>query len=129
MMPCKLKKCSEYKKCLLKKNPFQDGKICQGYLQYINQDISLKKGQSFEIPFTSANIKEEYLQEQIVFQGFSDRGKLIIQLYFFDKATPSEIASQLYCSEQYVYKVISQCKKFLKSFIGKKVKTVKKRKK
>lgn len=115
---CKLKKCPEYKKCLLKKNPFQDGKICKGYLKYINQDIAKRKGSSFEISFTSANIKEHFLQEQVIFQTFSDRGKLIIQLYFFDKLSPHDIADQLYCSEQYVYQVIRQCTSFLYMIIG-----------
>lgn len=119
---CVLKKCPEYKTCLIKKNPFQQGKICKGYLQYINQDISKRKGSSFEISFSTANIKEEHLQDQVVFQPFSDRGKLIIQLFFFDKLSPAIIAEQLYCSEQFVYQVIRQCKAFLITMIGKKKK-------
>lgn len=116
-MSCKLKKCSEYKTCLLKKNPFQDGKICKGYKDYINQDLIKSKGGSFEVSFTSANIRENFLQEQFVFQGFSDRARLIAKLFFFDRLSPTVIAEDLYCSEQYVYQVVRQCKDCLNAFL------------
>lgn len=119
-MACKLKKCSEYKDCKLKKDPFKNGKLCKGYLKYVNQDIPLRKGNAFELSFTAASVEESFIHEQVVFSGFSDRGKLIVQLYFFDRLSPADIADQLYCSEQYVYQIIRQCKKFLQAFIGKK---------
>lgn len=129
---CILKKCPVYKTCSVKKNPFQDNKICKGYLRYINQDIAKRKGSSFEIPFSTARIREEHLQDQVVFQPFSDRGKLIIQLFFFDKLSPVVIAEQLYCSDQFVYKVIRQCKALLMTMVGhhqkKKQKTTRKKK-
>jgi DNA-directed RNA polymerase specialized sigma subunit len=116
-MSCKLKKCPEYKTCLVKKNPFQNGIPCKGYKDYINQDALRRKGDSLEMSFTSANIRENILQEQLVFTGFSDRAKLIVQLFFFDRRSPSEIADDLYCSEQYVYQVVRQCKDCLHSFL------------
>lgn len=116
-MACKLKKCSEYKTCLLKKNPFQGGVFCKGYKDYINQDIPRRKGDSLEMSFTSANIRENFLQDQFMFTGFSDRAKLIVQLFFFDRLSPAEIANDLYCSEQYVYQIVRQCKDCLHAFL------------
>lgn len=121
-MHCQLKKCPEYKTCLIKKDPFQNGRICKAYRDYINQDIPRRKGSSLEISFTSANVKDHLLQKQIEFSGFSERGKTIIELYFFDRLSVLDIADQLYCSEQYVYQTIKKCKSYLQAFIGKKAK-------
>ena len=101
--------------------------MCKGYKEYINQDVVFKKGSSMEVTFTSANIKEHNIVDQDdvfqdIFNGFTDRGKMIVQLYFFDRLTPVDIARQLYCSDQYVYQIIKQCKIYLQAMIGKKPK-------
>jgi predicted DNA-binding protein YlxM (UPF0122 family) len=119
-MTCQLKRCSEYQCCQLKDNPFQGNRLCKGYEKYVNQDMILNKGNSWEITFTSANVQEKFLRQQDIFSDLTDKGRMIIQLYFFDRISTAEIAEQLYCSEQYVYNIIKRCRIYLSIIISKK---------
>lgn len=113
---CLLKKCKHYKTCTQKKDPFANNSLCQGYFHYVQQDIIRDKGSQLEIPISqiieSINVSEE--EKETMYKSGKSKRELIIQMFFFDnQKNIKEIASKLYCSEQYVYSEIRNCKKQL----------------
>jgi len=113
---CILKKCKHYKTCNQKKDPFANNSLCLGYFHYVQQDIIRDKGTQFEIPISqvieSINVTEEDREE--MYQSGKSKRELIIQMFFFDdQKNIKEIAKKLYCSEQYVYAEIRNCKNLL----------------
>jgi hypothetical protein len=112
-MKCVLKKCSEYNTCLKKKNPFAENKICKGYIEYINQDLSTNKGTQFEIPFSAIGFEVQMVSDDIKNNIFNNSNKslkeLIIQMFFFDKEKPKYIKDKLDCNISYVYEIIREC--------------------
>ena len=111
---CILKNCNYRKECTCKKNPFEGNTICNGYRYYIHQDIIRKKGTQFESPFSDIEIRNiSYEELEEMYESGKTKRELIIQMFFFDGEKVPAIADQLYCSVQYVYGVIKECKKSL----------------
>jgi hypothetical protein len=107
---CKLPACKYYKKCKQKSNPFKNNALCKGYEEYINQD-TLKNNK--EILFADINIRLDHLivkNDQYI--RLNKKGE-IIKFFFFYRLPIKIIANQLYCSEQYVYKIIKEAKEIL----------------
>lgn len=120
MSQCILKKCSEYKICLKKKNPFEGNNLCNGYKKYVEQDCLNSKGTQIEIPFSSIGFNIQMVNNDMENNIFNNNGKslkeLIIQMFFFDKEKPKHIQSKLDCNISYIYEIIRECKaKLLKN--------------
>lgn len=98
---CRLTKCKYQKECKQKNNPFKCNILCRGYEEYVNQDYINRK----EVLFTEINLQ---IENALINNNYMqlDRKKQIIKFFFFYKMPIKKIAEQLYCSEQYVYKII-----------------------
>ena len=121
---CVLKNCKRHKQCTLKKDPFQNNKICEGYKEYIHQDEIRKKGMQFEVVMSETNIEENMISNEILdymYKTNKSKKELIVQMFFFDDIKDIQIIKeQLFCSEQYIYSIIRKCKNKLMDKIMKK---------
>ncbi len=113
---CNGKPCHIWKQCPHQGEPFSNNKICETFEKIVNQDNTFSKGKQFEIPFTEAKVDVQNLSgdDPSAFNGEDiDKWAMIVQLFFFDRIAPREIADTLHCTPQRVYEVIRDCRKSL----------------
>jgi len=82
--------------------------ICKGAERHINQDFISRKEKTFSE--MKINIKSIIASNKVFVDKKINKKEHIINLFFFRKKDPKEIAKYLDCSVQYVYRQIKEAK-------------------
>lgn len=115
---CKLRTCKKFKTCKQKTDPFNGGKLCWGYENYINQDVP-KNLKQYEVLFSEININLERVNAQLFEPLPTNKKREIIKMFFFGRSNINDIAECLQCSPQYIYSILKNCKNILLESIKK----------
>lgn len=101
--------------CTQKDDPWKGGTPCKGYAAYIEQD---QVEPNREVTFTGCGCDKAAVSEDQnpFFLSTKKTPRIIFELFFYDHKSATEIAEIVYCSRQYVHRVIKkfQAKKFKK---------------